>query len=299
MPKTIVVLCFRRSGSTAVQRVLTRHTEVREGRSHEHGSKTFEQNFWSAAIPFIEGRNDTLVTNVKNAWPSIDLSNLETTQESVFDLWDDIVQRSGGVCVDKSPTYTRDRKTLKLMKAYRDSSPKRQIVFIGLVRDIRDSVTSEYEIHETKTKDNLDRYERNRVASLNNIQWFQDEAGWFPVFKYEDMARAPNIYFPMMLNWCGLPVENNMWNDFTVTSLNRYSYSLQLNIRRWCPGEEAIGFLRFYGYPIKQTSTTNKLIGKVKFLPDSVFRMLPKRWRDHIRSLLGERGKRLAYKFRR
>jgi len=246
--RTIVLLCAKRSGSTAVFKMFQRHPDV--GVCHiDQKIDNYEPNFWNLAVEAIEGNPELFIQRFKISHPFLNAPK-KFTEENVFSLWEDILRKLGPVVFDKSPQYLGNKKAIDLLLKYKNRG--KDVRIFGLVRDPRDTITSQYSLWKDVTKnDSLKRREMLWIRKYEHLNTLQ-----IPVFRYEDFAIAPECYGRSIFAFAGVTNFPKAYSHVKPVNIGRYSVATNFKIRKWNPSKELWEYIQIYGYPKKQ-----KLIG--------------------------------------
>ncbi len=236
-PRTIILLSAPRCGTSAVHSVFNKHPEVHA---------FFEPNFWSLAVHALEGRPEKLKLRFKREFSSIVLPTT-FTEESIFALWDSILERYGPIVFEKTPFYLANEKALSLIKKYRNMG--NDVRFVGLIRDPRDAITSQHELWGGALfKAKLKNREAFWLKKFKTLKSLQKEFDDFPLFRYEDLAQYPAQHFPRMFDFCEIRDEPSSYTHLKPVSVGRYFVSINPAVRRWKMGEEFRAHLNHLGY---------------------------------------------------
>lgn len=292
--RTIVLLSHKRSGTSALFRVFRDHPSV--GVCHVDPTRTlWEPNFWNLAAQGIRGDTEPFRKRFAESHPFLEVPEV-FTEEAVFAMWDRILAELGPILFDKSPQYLGNREALALLKAYRVQG--NDVRFVGLIRDPRDTIASQYERLGRGSFRKKPRAEFRKAAAVRtrlladcpevrekhwlgknaHLDELLAEGEDIPVFRYEDMTQAPSCYFPMLFKHCGVSNVTASFADFRPVNLGRYWRSSDPVIRKWRWSAELAVVLRRYGYRFPTG-------GLIDLVPGGVRRLAaPKTW-FFIRSL--------------
>lgn len=267
--RTIILLSAKRTGSTAIFRMFQRHPEV--GVCHANQDiDNWEPNFWNLAADALEGKPERFVERFSLSHPFLELPTV-FTEDSIFALWDKILEAQGPVVFDKSPQYLGNPDALCLISKYMERG--NDVRLLGLIRDPRDAITSQYELWRGSIKnDSPQLRERFWLEKYHRLEKLQEQIRYFPVIRYCDFSVAPECYAPAILNYCGCSIIKDCYQHIRPTSIGRYSASLLPEIRRWKFSKEFKSHLRKYGYPIPQMPMPQRIGKKIKMLKNNLAR---------------------------
>ena len=189
MRKTIILLSAKRSGSTALFKCFQKHSEVKIPHSNQK-IDNWEIQFWSLAVLALKGDFNPLQERLKKSFPKIDFKlKSEITEDNIFDIWNRILDDRGGVVFDKSPQYLGNNLALDLLKKYIYSG--NNVKIISLMRDPRDTITSQYELwREFTEKDSLEKREKYWIKQYKHLEVLREKIN-IPLFYYEKISITP------------------------------------------------------------------------------------------------------------
>jgi len=259
---TIILLCAPRCGSTVVYEVFKNHPDVHA---------LLEPQFWNSAAEALEGNSAKFTKILVRNFSFLEIPPA-FTEKTVFELWNGIHKKYGSVLFDKTSFYLGDRKALKLIKKYRDAG--NNVRFIGLIRDPRDAITSQYELWgSSMAKGSMKRAEERWLDRYKHLEELQNEFGTIPVFRYEDIADFPHTYIPHMLRHCTLKKYPGLCDMVKPAAFGRYAGSLNFDVRRWKMSYALKMHFIKYGYSnIQKKSMLSTAVTFLRVLPDSIGR---------------------------
>lgn len=255
-PRSIILLCAHRSGSSAVERIFAKHPDVR--RCHVDGSiRSWEPNFWNLAVEALDGDSSRLRARLAESLPFLEVPE-RVTQEVVFDLWDQVLGRLGPIVFDKSPRYlssftafedppSRRLATclpIELIQRYRARG--NDVRLIAIVRDPRDVLDSQVQRFDGGDASTLAWRVPFWLDQYENLEGLRRSDPGIPVFRYEDLVAAPHCYVPMLLAHCGLAIDEATWDHLRPVNVRRHSRGS--NRGRLARHAELAPFLERYGY---------------------------------------------------
>lgn len=248
MQRLIVLLCAKRSGSTAVFRMFQHHSMC----AIPHADPcidNYEPNFWNYAHQAIEGDDGPFRKRFGIDHPVI-RGRVPHTPSDAFALWDEMHEAFGPVLFDKTPKLLTTPYGLDLLLAYRDSG--RDVRLIALVRDPRDVICSQYERwHACVEGDSPQRRERAWVEAHRRLLELRRREP-IPLFRYEDLARAPALVAPTMLACAGLPDEPQAYRHLRPVNLGRHASPTLPELASWRPGTAMCDLMARFGYTITE-----------------------------------------------
>jgi len=269
--RTIILLSAPRCGSTAMLRVFQKHPDV--GICDEDpGIFNCEPHYWNLAEKAIAGNPEKIKKKLRTTLPSITLPDAYT-EETVFTLWDSILEAQGPIVFDKSPYYLGNRNAMHLLKRYIERG--NDVRFFALIRDPRDAITSQYELWASQFKiASPERRSRIWLDQYAHLEELQKIFGYIPLFRYEDLAAAPSCYVPMILEHCGLRNLPYTYEHITPISIGRKSVSLFPKVRRWKMSVLLEEHVRKYGYEKDEKSRLKWVVRFLVMFPGNVHRFL-------------------------
>ena len=267
--RTIIMLSAKRCGSTAIFRMFQKHPEVGVCHVDQH-MKNWEPNFWNLGAKAVDGCPEKFLSRFGESHPFLHFPE-KFTEESLFRLWDDILEELGPVVFDKSPQYLGDKRAFALLKRYMDKD--NDVRLFALIRDPRDAITSQYERWKGLVEDDSPkRREMDWLEKYRHLEELQRELAGIPLFQYEDFSSAPSCYAPILLRHCGCSVVPQSYDHIKPTSIGRYSASILPAIRRWRFDEEFKRHLENYGYRSPQLSFSERVNVTVRLLKGNLKR---------------------------
>jgi hypothetical protein len=230
----------------------------------------WEPNFWNLGAEAIQGYPDKFLARFKKSHPFLDFPNT-FTEESLFSLWDNILEELGPVVFDKSPHYLGNKAVFELLAKYMNKG--NDVRFFTVIRDPRDAITSQYELWKSYVKD--DSPKKRELAWLekyHHLEYLQDNFADIPLFRYEDFASAPSCYAPMIFKHCGCVVIPETYEHIKPTSLGRYSASVLPSVRAWRFSDKFVTHLKKYGYRIPQLTLFERTSISTRMLKQNTWR---------------------------
>lgn len=274
MKKTIVMLSAKRCGSTAVFRMFQKHPDVNVCHVNQD-IDNWEPNFWNLAAKGIEGNKDEFIKRFSDSHPFLDIPEI-FTEESVFEMWDQILDRLGPIIFDKTPNYLGDEKAIDLLYKYKERG--NDVRIFAVIRDPRDVITSQYELwNNVVNDDSPKKREDNWLKKYGHLERLRSQSKTIPLFKYEHFASTPVCYAAMMFYFCGLEDCPQSYSHIKPTSVNRYKASISPAIRKWKMSSAFKEHLEKYGYNFDSKGFTKRY-----YLP-IVFNSLLRRIRTSLK----------------
>lgn len=266
------MLSAKRCGSTAVFRMFQKHPDV--GVCHVNQEiENWEPNFWNLAALAIDGYPLKFINRFTESHPFLKIPEI-FTEDSVFEMWNSIIETLGPVVFDKSPQYLGNKKALELIYEYRNRG--NDVRIFAFIRDPRDAITSQYELWNSCVEnDSLEKREVHWLSKYTHLEELQTTYGHIPVFRYEDFSSVPNCYATMIYEYCGISSLRETYDHIKPTSIGRYSASLNRKIRRWCFSVEFVKHLSKYGYKTPQMNLIDRNLIRIKKAINRCSRMLP------------------------
>lgn len=265
------MLSAKRCGSTAIFKMFQQHPDV--GVCHVNQDiNNWEPNFWNLGARAIDGFPDDFISRFKESHPFLSMPD-QWTEETLFQLWDTILEKQGPVIFDKSPQYLGNVRVFELLKKY--SQQGNDVRFFAVIRDPRDAISSQYELWKSYLKD--DSPSKREIAWLkkyHHLEQLQQTFAYIPLFRYEDFSVAPICYGSILLDHCGCSQIVESYQHIRPTSIGRYSASISPKIRFWHFSQEFKEHLKKYGYQIPQLSIVQRIVLTVKMFKGNIRREL-------------------------
>ena len=228
--RTIIMLAGSRSGTSALYEVFRKHRDVGNG-IRKSEDPFFEPRFWRSASYALNGKDELFRKQVQKKFPYIKIPK-KIDKKSIFKIWNTILDEDGPVIFDKTPFYLGDRKTVDLIMDYAKRGNDVTIFF--LIRNPLDVITSQHELRRFRLRGySLREREIVHIERLMHIDEICEKYENFPIFKYEDIAKFPNIYIPKILRYCQLDPNEKCWSHIRPVSIGRYWASINRDIRKW------------------------------------------------------------------
>jgi len=243
--RTIILLSAKRTGSTAVFRAFQKHPEV--GIPHiDPEVNNWEPNFWNKAAQAIDGNADDFNWRMERMLPDYSPKH-SYSKADVFSLWDSIIQHYGPIVFDKSPQYLGNNKAMDLLKEYMNRG--NDVRFVGLIRHPLDAISSQHTLWG-KHNENVGPGEREQqwLKKYSHLEHIQQKWFFFPIFRYEDIAEAPRVYFPLIYHYCGIRDAKETTAHIRPVNTGRHRIKVDKQLRKWHPGQKMQAHLKDYGY---------------------------------------------------
>jgi len=269
--RTIILLSAPRCGSTAVLRMFQKHPDVGICDMNQ-GIGNCEPHFWNVAAKAIAGNPERLLRKMHHTLPNIKLPD-DYTEDSMFNLWDSILEKQGPVVFDKSPFYLDNRDAMALLYKYIQRG--KDVRIFAMIRDPRDAITSQYELFTAQYKGAAPKHhEKQWIYRYIHLEEIQKKIGFLPIFKYEDFSAAPSCYAPIIFNFCGIRHLPYTYDHIKPTHVGRRSASLYREIRRWKMSEQFKAHLVRYGYHDTDNNIVKELFRFIRMLPGNSYRVI-------------------------
>jgi hypothetical protein len=168
--------------------------------------------------------------------PYMEIPNVQH-KHHLFSIWDRVLKHRGPIVVDKSPQYLSAEVPLKFLLDYRDSG--RDVRIIGLIRDPRDAITSQYvKWHRIQTKktgivDTPERREAKWLEKYKNLEYVLSRTPGMLMVKYEDFATDTYRIVRQICKYCGIQYQGGMAAHVVPTNIGRYKESKNRKIKKW------------------------------------------------------------------
>ena len=265
------MLSAKRCGSTSVFRIFQRHPEVGVCHTDQH-IDNWEPNFWNLGAAAIDGAPQHFIARFKLSHPFLKFPD-KFTDESLFRLWDDILNRLGPAVFDKSPQYLGNQRAFELIQKY--AALGNDVRLFAFIRDPRDAITSQYELWRgTKGYQSPCEQEQIWLKKYNHLDELHSMFGDIPIFRYEKFASDPATYATDLLRHCGCAVIPQCYEHIKPTSVGRYSASFLPAIRMWKFSDEFKSHLTQHGYQTPQISFPKRLAVCTTMLKGNIERYL-------------------------
>jgi hypothetical protein len=173
----------------------------------------------------------------------------------LFDIWDEVLKRRGPIVIDKSPQYLGSKMALRLLLMYKEER-KRDVRIVGLIRDPRDAITSQYVkwhlVQEKKTGiiDSPERREQKWLAKYYNLEFVQKKVPDMLMVKYEDLVNDRDYTVKQICKYCGIQYQSGMDAHVVPTHIGRHETSTNRKVVKW-RGNLSVDFqehMKKYGY---------------------------------------------------
>jgi len=269
MRKTIIMLSAKRCGSTAVSKMFQKHPDVKICHQNQE-IDLWESGFWNLGAGAIAGQPEAFVKQLKESLPFVKIP-LEFTENSVFKIWDEILDHLGPTVFVKGPQYLGNEKACQLLLKYKQQG--NDVRLFAFIRDPRDAIASQYELWRSHVNnDSPKKREASWLQKYQHLEELEKDFGFIPLFRYEDFARAPQCYVPLIFNHCDIKHLPETYDHIRPVSIGRYSASANWRIRIWRMSPEFKNHIKKYGYTIPQTSLLRNFIYLFKIFTNSLWR---------------------------
>jgi len=259
--RTIVLLCLKRSGTTAIYQAFRNHSQVGIPH-HDQTLELWEPNFWNYALKALDGEPDLFEQRLSRACPFLGSCSV-SCQNDVFELWDRISDRYGPILFDKTPSLILPGRGLELLLHYRNTG--RDVRFLAVVRDPRDVIASQYELWNHLVEgDSPQRREARWVEGYTYLETIRQSLDVM-VVRYEDLAADPARFMPRLFAHCGLPDEPHAYEHIRPVHVGRHTSTTNPDLLRWQPGPAMIELMKRHGYEgtmKNQTIRESSVIGQ-------------------------------------
>lgn len=244
--KTIILLSSKRTGSSAIFKVFKKHPSI-DCLLKNKEMDMIELNFWNSALDAINGKPSSLKKVLKKINFNFKLPK-KITKKKIFNIWDNILNKHKKIIFDKSPSYLNSIEILKLIKDY--ESTGRKIEFIGLIRNPKDSIVSQFELWDKKNNNtivkSLKKREKKWLKYYTNLEIFMKERK-FKIYRYEDLVKNKKL-FKKIFQLCGLSYKPYYVSHIKPTSIGRFNLTLFKEVKKWKFSNKFKLHLKKYNY---------------------------------------------------
>ena len=205
--RTIVMLSDKRCGSTAVHNIFRKHPDAKICHVNQNvkfcDEYLWEPGFWLHGANAINGDSKTFIDKFSKACPFLKFPK-NITEEVLFDLWDKILMKLGGVVFDKTPHYLGHRDSIDLLAKYRALG--NDVRVFAFIRDGRDAICSMYKLWGNGDFKKITTKEGGWLKKYRCLEDIMSSSilGDIPLYKYEEFAADPSYYAKELLKYCGL-----------------------------------------------------------------------------------------------
>ena len=216
------MLSAKRCGSTAIFNLFQKHTDIKI-LHRQQKIINWEPQFWLYASRAIKGDfkkfNDRLYETLDFEKNSL---KEKYDEESIFDIFDKILDKFGPVIFDKSPQYLGSKESINLLLKYKNNRPKINFIFFAFIRNPLDAITSQHELWNKYTKENsLQKREKSWLEKYNHLEKIQKKIK-VKLYKYEEFCSNPKINTKELMNYCGLSYSDHLCTHLKKKSSGRY-----------------------------------------------------------------------------
>jgi len=235
--KTVVLLSAHRCGSTAMLKVFQKHPDVKIV-NKDQNIANWEPNFWYWADIALKGDRTNFDRKLRESGVPIPKGKV-LDKNRIFGTWDKILEMFGPIVFDKSPISLQSRACTALMLEY-IKERKKQFDFFAMIRDPKDAIASQYAKWPGK---DINWWKREWLKKHKHLEDLQTTLG-FRIYRYEDVAKNPEIYIKKILEGCGLIYNKSYHSHFKPVHVGRYRLSKQQIFM----GAEMKAHLKKYNY---------------------------------------------------
>ena len=271
MKKVIIMLSAKRCGSTAIFNLFQKHADIKILHKNQK-IINWEPQFWLYASRAIKGDfknfNDRLYETL--GFEKNSLKN-EYDEESIFNLFDNILDKFGPVIFDKSPQYLGSKESINLLLKYKNNRPKINFIFFAFIRNPLDAITSQHELwkHYTKESSLLER-EKNWLKKYDHLEELQKLLD-IKLYKYEDFCQLPKKNTKDLMNYCELSYSKILHAHIKLKSLGRYSITPFISIKNWKISNNLLQHMKKYNYSANKQNI--KITEKIRIFLTSIKRI--------------------------
>lgn len=217
MPRSrcIILLSEKSSGSSAFQRLLARHADIRHLAKTRHVH--FETLYWTKAASILELPQVDMVDSevpmprerAKADLDSLLRDNLEAyspssdDREMIFDGWRRLCESHAPVFLEKSPHHLCQWSALELIIESMSRLPTIDTMLVGLIRNPMDTLYSQFRRWKARPEE---RELRWQIAYRNLQRLAQSVGDKLVTLRYEDVVADVNQLKPIY-DFCGVKVD--------------------------------------------------------------------------------------------
>lgn len=268
MPKCLIVLSEKSSGSSALQTLLSSVSDVR----HVTRTRHFENEtlYWTKAASILGMQQIDMVDSevpIGRERARVDLVRMlgdnlpgyvqpADDRDLVMGGWAQLCERHAPVFLEKSPHHLCQWSALELILQCMRELPQVEFLLVGLVRNPMDTIYSQYR----RWKSRPESVEQQWMAAYRNLLDLKEKAGdRLVIVRYEDMTASLQHLQPV-LDFCGHSAADLRPDFFHRRSVSRWKDDPLFG---FVPSEELVDLAGQYDYAPDQLRNRSRLLWPV------------------------------------
>jgi hypothetical protein len=260
MPKSLIILSNKSSGSSACQSLLAKCADIK----HVNKTRHFENEtlYWTKAASILRKQQLNMLDSEVPIAPSRakrDLimllrENLETytppedDKTLIFDGWRKLCHQYSPIFIEKSPHHLYQWSALELIcQCIENLSNEIDFLVIGLVRNPMDTLYSAF--RRWKTSPEKLQYEW-LTAYTNLLKLSTILKDKLIIIRYEDMVISTACLKPI-LEFCDVDIGKIPSTYLHPNAVSKWKQDRKFG---FCPADEVIDLAKQYGYSQEEVS---------------------------------------------
>lgn len=243
MVDNIIILSEKSSGSSVLQRELSRHSKISTIQITKHTeAETLywvkaanilgypKHSFWGGKPPFPKRYSRKSINYLLASNTNIDLSRYANCSDWEFikSGWDNLIESQAPVYLEKSPHHLNQWPALACLNKYIKESGK-NIKIIGLVRNPLSVIYSAYQRWSSDVYNRQFFWEQSYRNLLAMRQIHGNDS--IKIIRYEDLIGNPTDNFKDLFDFLGLDYESQIGSELHSNSLNKWESDPEFSFR--------------------------------------------------------------------